>query len=226
MQQKYSPVPPFRWETRAARKLLQNPRLPRCLWKSILPLVSVWQKKTSASHTGSYIFFFIKSFIVIFFVATQMVKWLRDVDLAQTSFAFSYLWPFCLPGLASECLHCPRETYQGGCFYNSYKCHCSIVQSVCHIQCPMVSNDNYLLQGSSPNRQLWAGVWKGWNVGQVDLMAMKMETLLVQETASPLWHDAMPESCSPDWRVPDSAGLLLSNMKLLWWKSKQSLKIS
>ena len=51
---KYSFVSPwnFRWEIETARKLLQNPQLPRCPWKSILWLI----KKTMASHTGPYLF--------------------------------------------------------------------------------------------------------------------------------------------------------------------------
>ena len=83
----------FRWEIKTARKLLQNPQLPRCPWKSILQLVLGWMKKTMASHTGSCLI--MKSFKYAYvFAAMQMGRWLRDVVLAQTSFAFSYLWLF------------------------------------------------------------------------------------------------------------------------------------
>ena len=109
---------------------------------------------------------FLPTLINTFFAAMPTAKWLSDAGLAQTYSAFSYLWLFWLLGLALGCLQCPRETYQGLCFYNAYiECSCSNYTNF-GLNYYLI---NYSMQGSSPDRQLGAGVWEGWNVGQVNL---------------------------------------------------------
>ena len=157
---KYSFVSPwnFRWEIETARKLLQNPQLPRCPWKSILWLM----KKTMASHTGPYLF--TDSYKYVFLQqCRRRSDWATPVLHRRT--LPSHICGF------SGCLGWPW----GVCSVQGR--HIKVCVSIMHtfnvpvlITLILVSTITYyLMQGSSPDRQLGAGVWEGWNVGQVNL---------------------------------------------------------